>query len=171
MARTRRRRRRTGWPARASEAAAGRALATRQRRYGPRTLDVDLIAVWTTPRAGAARDDPELTVPHPRPTCAPSSAPVDRHRAARPAARARLADRPAHRRAARRGRPGTEPAARLPLESTPDPVDRGPAVASGGGAVSTDRSPQGPTASGWGRPGPPRWWWPVWPPTGGGLAG
>jgi 2-amino-4-hydroxy-6-hydroxymethyldihydropteridine diphosphokinase len=40
------------------EAAAGR---TRQLRWGPRTLDVDVIDV-----DGARQDDPRLTLPHPR---------------------------------------------------------------------------------------------------------
>ncbi|MEW9533330.1 2-amino-4-hydroxy-6-hydroxymethyldihydropteridine diphosphokinase [Microbispora sp. NPDC049125] len=34
---------------------------TREERWGPRTLDVDLIAV-----GGLTSDDPELTLPHPR---------------------------------------------------------------------------------------------------------
>ena len=48
------------WLARAHEVedAAGR---TRTVRWGPRTLDVDLIDV-----DGLTRDDPELTLPHPR---------------------------------------------------------------------------------------------------------
>ena len=33
----------------------------REVRWGPRTLDIDIITV-----AGEARDDPELTLPHPR---------------------------------------------------------------------------------------------------------
>lgn len=53
-----------GWleRGRALEAAAGRA---RDLRWGPRTLDVDVIAVQD---GGAAvlLDDPELTLPHPR---------------------------------------------------------------------------------------------------------
>jgi 2-amino-4-hydroxy-6-hydroxymethyldihydropteridine diphosphokinase len=40
------------------EAAAGR---TRERRWGPRTLDVDVIDVEQI-----RRDDPRLTLPHPR---------------------------------------------------------------------------------------------------------
>lgn len=40
------------------EAAAGR---VREERWGPRTLDVDVL--WV---AGEARDDPDLQVPHPR---------------------------------------------------------------------------------------------------------
>jgi 2-amino-4-hydroxy-6-hydroxymethyldihydropteridine diphosphokinase len=48
------------WWARASaaEQAAGR---TREVRWGPRTLDVDVIAV-----DDVVSDDPELTLPHPR---------------------------------------------------------------------------------------------------------
>ena len=44
--------------ARAAEAAAGR---TRDRRWAPRTLDVDVITV-----DDVVSDDPELTLPHPR---------------------------------------------------------------------------------------------------------
>lgn len=44
--------------AQAAEQAAGR---TREVRWGPRTLDVDVIDV-----DGARSDDPELTLPHPR---------------------------------------------------------------------------------------------------------
>jgi len=48
------------WLARAhaAEQAAGR---TRDLRWGPRTLDVDVVAV-----DDVASDDPELTLPHPR---------------------------------------------------------------------------------------------------------
>lgn len=51
--------------ARAAERAAGR---TRDpaRRFGPRTLDVDVIAVWTDDDEPVLSDDPELTLPHPR---------------------------------------------------------------------------------------------------------
>ena len=35
------------------------------RRYGPRTLDVDLVAVWTESGDPVFSDDPELTLPHP----------------------------------------------------------------------------------------------------------
>jgi 2-amino-4-hydroxy-6-hydroxymethyldihydropteridine diphosphokinase len=50
------------WLARAHEAeqAAGR---TRDVRWGPRTLDVDIVAV-----DNVTSDDPELTLPHPRAT-------------------------------------------------------------------------------------------------------
>jgi len=44
--------------AQAAEQAAGR---TRDVRWGPRTLDVDVVDV-----AGVRSDDPELTLPHPR---------------------------------------------------------------------------------------------------------
>lgn len=57
-----------GWWARAQrlEAAAHR---TRDVRWGPRTLDVDVIAVWNRIGTGLApvlSDDPGLTLPHPR---------------------------------------------------------------------------------------------------------
>ncbi|KXO99609.1 2-amino-4-hydroxy-6-hydroxymethyldihydropteridine diphosphokinase [Tsukamurella pseudospumae] len=64
-----------GWLAfaREQEAAADR---VREVRWGPRTLDVDVVAVWESAQSGAsgARDaddavfseDPELTLPHPR---------------------------------------------------------------------------------------------------------
>jgi len=50
------------WLARAhaAEQAAGR---TRDVRWGPRTLDVDVVTV-----DGVTSDDPELTLPHPRAT-------------------------------------------------------------------------------------------------------
>ncbi|MEW2590083.1 2-amino-4-hydroxy-6-hydroxymethyldihydropteridine diphosphokinase [Micromonospora aurantiaca] len=51
--------------ARAAEAAAGRDRDP-QRRYGPRTLDVDVIAVWDDAAEPVLRDDPELILPHPR---------------------------------------------------------------------------------------------------------
>jgi 2-amino-4-hydroxy-6-hydroxymethyldihydropteridine diphosphokinase len=51
--------------ARAAEAAAGR-VRDPARRYGPRTLDVDVIAVWDEDGEPVHRDDPELTLPHPR---------------------------------------------------------------------------------------------------------
>lgn len=51
--------------ARAAEAAAGR---TRDpaRRYGPRTLDVDVITVYDDAGEPVVSADPELTLPHPR---------------------------------------------------------------------------------------------------------
>jgi len=36
------------------------------RRYGPRTLDVDVVAVWTDGGEPVRSRDPELTLPHPR---------------------------------------------------------------------------------------------------------
>jgi 2-amino-4-hydroxy-6-hydroxymethyldihydropteridine diphosphokinase len=36
------------------------------RRFGPRTLDVDVIAVWSDDGVAITSDDPELTLPHPR---------------------------------------------------------------------------------------------------------
>jgi 2-amino-4-hydroxy-6-hydroxymethyldihydropteridine diphosphokinase len=55
------------WLARAHacEAAAGR-VRDPGRRFGPRTLDVDVIAVWDTDDNPVTCDDPELTLPHPR---------------------------------------------------------------------------------------------------------
>ncbi|HEY2948487.1 MAG TPA: 2-amino-4-hydroxy-6-hydroxymethyldihydropteridine diphosphokinase [Micromonosporaceae bacterium] len=56
-----------GWlsRARALERAAGR-VRDPDRRYAPRTLDVDVIAVWTDGGEPVFSDDPELTLPHPR---------------------------------------------------------------------------------------------------------
>ncbi|WP_305787474.1 2-amino-4-hydroxy-6-hydroxymethyldihydropteridine diphosphokinase [Symbioplanes lichenis] len=51
--------------ARALEQAAER-VRDPQRRFGPRTLDVDVIAVWEDDGAPVLSDDPELTLPHPR---------------------------------------------------------------------------------------------------------
>ncbi|RLK08851.1 2-amino-4-hydroxy-6-hydroxymethyldihydropteridine diphosphokinase [Micromonospora sp. M71_S20] len=51
--------------ARAAERAAGRTRDP-QRRFGPRTLDVDIIAVWADGDEPVLSDDPELTLPHPR---------------------------------------------------------------------------------------------------------
>jgi 2-amino-4-hydroxy-6-hydroxymethyldihydropteridine diphosphokinase len=55
------------WLARAQrlEAAAGR-VRDPARRFGPRTLDVDVVAVWTDDGEPVVSDDPELTLPHPR---------------------------------------------------------------------------------------------------------
>ena len=47
------------------EAAGGR-VRDPQRRFGPRTLDVDVIAVWDDAGEPVLCDDPELTLPHPR---------------------------------------------------------------------------------------------------------
>jgi 2-amino-4-hydroxy-6-hydroxymethyldihydropteridine diphosphokinase len=56
-----------GWLARtqALEQSAGRERDP-DRRFGPRTLDVDIIGVWTDDGDPIVRDDPELTLPHPR---------------------------------------------------------------------------------------------------------
>jgi 2-amino-4-hydroxy-6-hydroxymethyldihydropteridine diphosphokinase len=51
--------------ARAGENAAGR-VRDPARRFGPRTLDIDVIAVWTDDGTPVRSDDPELTLPHPR---------------------------------------------------------------------------------------------------------
>jgi 2-amino-4-hydroxy-6-hydroxymethyldihydropteridine diphosphokinase len=51
--------------ARAGEAAAGR-IRDPDRRFGPRTLDIDVIAVWGDDGTPVRSDDPELTLPHPR---------------------------------------------------------------------------------------------------------
>ncbi|MEV0728711.1 2-amino-4-hydroxy-6-hydroxymethyldihydropteridine diphosphokinase [Polymorphospora sp. NPDC050346] len=51
--------------ARAAEAAAGRQRDP-ARRFGPRTLDVDVIVVWDADGEPVLSDDPELTLPHPR---------------------------------------------------------------------------------------------------------
>jgi 2-amino-4-hydroxy-6-hydroxymethyldihydropteridine diphosphokinase len=53
------------WLARAHELeeAAGR---TREVRFGPRTLDVDVIAVSEDDGTPVLSDDPKLTLPHPR---------------------------------------------------------------------------------------------------------
>ncbi|MFP5370291.1 MAG: 2-amino-4-hydroxy-6-hydroxymethyldihydropteridine diphosphokinase [Actinomycetes bacterium] len=54
-----------GWLARAHELeqAAGR---TRQVRFGPRTLDVDVVTVIGDDGEPVISDDPALTLPHPR---------------------------------------------------------------------------------------------------------
>ncbi|WP_431882799.1 2-amino-4-hydroxy-6-hydroxymethyldihydropteridine diphosphokinase [Micromonospora gifhornensis] len=51
--------------ARAAEQAAERARDP-NRRFGPRTLDVDVIAVWADDGEPVLSADPELTLPHPR---------------------------------------------------------------------------------------------------------
>lgn len=51
--------------ARAAESAAGR-VRDPGRRFGPRTLDVDVIAVWDAAGRPVLSDDPELILPHPR---------------------------------------------------------------------------------------------------------
>lgn len=50
---------------RALEAAAGRERPAGQS-YPPRTLDVDVIMVWDDADQPLRREDPELTLPHPR---------------------------------------------------------------------------------------------------------
>jgi len=47
------------------EGAAGRERDP-ARPFGPRTLDVDVIAVWDDHGQPVTTDDPELTLPHPR---------------------------------------------------------------------------------------------------------
>ena len=47
------------------EAAAGR-VRDPARRFGPRTLDVDVIEVYADDGEPVIRDDPALTLPHPR---------------------------------------------------------------------------------------------------------
>lgn len=49
----------------ALEEAAGR-VRDPQRRFGPRSLDVDVLAVWTDDGEPVFSDDPGLTLPHPR---------------------------------------------------------------------------------------------------------
>jgi 2-amino-4-hydroxy-6-hydroxymethyldihydropteridine diphosphokinase len=51
--------------ARQLEAAAGR-VRDPQRRFGPRTLDVDVIVVWQEDDSPVISDDEELILPHPR---------------------------------------------------------------------------------------------------------
>ncbi len=51
--------------AHACETAAGR-VRDPQRRFGPRTLDVDVIAVWDAADEPVISADPDLTLPHPR---------------------------------------------------------------------------------------------------------
>ncbi|MCO8274480.1 2-amino-4-hydroxy-6-hydroxymethyldihydropteridine diphosphokinase [Actinoplanes sp. TRM 88003] len=51
--------------ARAAESEAGR-VRDPERRFGPRTLDVDVIVVWDDDGRPVLSDDPELTLPHPR---------------------------------------------------------------------------------------------------------
>ena len=51
--------------ARALESAAGR-VRDPQRRFGPRSLDVDVIVVWQEDGTPVLSADPELTLPHPR---------------------------------------------------------------------------------------------------------
>ena len=51
--------------AHACEYAAGR-VRDPDRRFGPRTLDVDVIMVWRPDGTPVTSDDPVLTLPHPR---------------------------------------------------------------------------------------------------------
>jgi 2-amino-4-hydroxy-6-hydroxymethyldihydropteridine diphosphokinase len=51
--------------AHACEAAAGR-VRDPERRFGPRSLDVDVIVVWDADDQPVIREEPELTLPHPR---------------------------------------------------------------------------------------------------------
>jgi 2-amino-4-hydroxy-6-hydroxymethyldihydropteridine diphosphokinase len=51
--------------AHALEQAAGRERDP-NRPFGPRTLDVDVIAVWSDDGVAVISDDPRLTLPHPR---------------------------------------------------------------------------------------------------------
>ena len=55
------------WLARAQEMErrAGR-VRDPDRRFGPRTLDVDVIMVWTEDGLPVLSSDPNLTLPHPR---------------------------------------------------------------------------------------------------------
>ncbi|MDG4773452.1 2-amino-4-hydroxy-6-hydroxymethyldihydropteridine diphosphokinase [Solwaraspora sp. WMMD792] len=50
---------------RSLERAAGR-VRDPDRPYGPRSLDVDVVAVWTDDDTPVFSDDPELVLPHPR---------------------------------------------------------------------------------------------------------
>lgn len=51
--------------AQAAEREAGR-VRDPERRFGPRTLDVDVISVWDEDDQPVISEDPELTLPHPR---------------------------------------------------------------------------------------------------------
>jgi 2-amino-4-hydroxy-6-hydroxymethyldihydropteridine diphosphokinase len=51
--------------ARDLETRAGR-VRDPERRFGPRTLDVDVIAAWRSDGTPITSDDPDLTLPHPR---------------------------------------------------------------------------------------------------------
>ncbi len=57
----------TGWLVRAHEleGSAGR-VRDPDRRFGPRTLDVDVIMVWSDDGLPVISADPTLTLPHPR---------------------------------------------------------------------------------------------------------
>jgi 2-amino-4-hydroxy-6-hydroxymethyldihydropteridine diphosphokinase len=51
--------------ARELEEVAGR-VRDPERRYGPRTLDVDVVAVWTDDGEPVTSNAPDLVLPHPR---------------------------------------------------------------------------------------------------------
>jgi 2-amino-4-hydroxy-6-hydroxymethyldihydropteridine diphosphokinase len=51
--------------ARQLEERAGR-VRDPERRFGPRTLDVDVITAWRSDGTPITSDDPDLTLPHPR---------------------------------------------------------------------------------------------------------
>jgi 2-amino-4-hydroxy-6-hydroxymethyldihydropteridine diphosphokinase len=56
-----------GWLARARELEEhSHRVRDPERRFGPRTLDVDVIMVWADDDQPVISDDPELTLPHPR---------------------------------------------------------------------------------------------------------
>lgn len=56
-----------GWLARAEDLERrARRVRDPQRRYGPRTLDVDVIMVWSDAGLPVISSDPDLTLPHPR---------------------------------------------------------------------------------------------------------
>ena len=64
------------------------------RPFGPRTLDVDVIMVWTEDGLPVVSSDPVLTLPHPAgPSAGVRPAPVVGHPAVRSVARPRMADR------------------------------------------------------------------------------
>jgi 2-amino-4-hydroxy-6-hydroxymethyldihydropteridine diphosphokinase len=54
------------WLARARELERRAGRQRSERRYGPRTLDVDVIAVWDASGEPVTSTDRELTLPHPR---------------------------------------------------------------------------------------------------------
>jgi len=56
-----------GWLDRAQRLErAARRVRDPERRYGPRTLDVDVIMVWSDDGLPVVSTDPDLTLPHPR---------------------------------------------------------------------------------------------------------
>ncbi|MGE5828768.1 MAG: 2-amino-4-hydroxy-6-hydroxymethyldihydropteridine diphosphokinase [Micromonosporaceae bacterium] len=54
------------WLARGRELERRAGRQRSERRYGPRTLDVDVIAAWDDAGDPIISTDPELTLPHPR---------------------------------------------------------------------------------------------------------